>query len=197
MARKLTASQRTVAAATAQVLASLGVDLEDENFSETPARYAQWITEYVDYQQDSIEDILSVSFDEDCKELVAVTNISFISLCAHHLLPFRGVAHIGYIPSGRVVGISKLARAVRFYAKRLTLQERVTKQVADALERYLNPLGVIVVLQASHTCMTIRGVADPHSITTTSAVRGVFKDPEKGARAEFLQLLNVPSIHAL
>ena len=131
-----------------------------------------------------------MSFGADCQEIVLVKDIPFYSLCEHHLLPFFGVAHVAYIPGadGRVCGISKLARVVDLYARRLQLQERLTAQVADAVVANLRPQGVMVVVEAEHLCMTMRGVKKPGSRTTTSAVRGVFKDATTRAEAMSLML---------
>ena len=131
-----------------------------------------------------------MSFGADCQEIVLVKDIPFYSLCEHHLLPFFGVAHVAYIPGadGRGCGISKLARVVDLYARRLQLQERLTAQVADAVVANLRPQGVMVVVEAEHLCMTMRGVKKPGSRTTTSAVRGVFKDATTRAEAMSLML---------
>jgi GTP cyclohydrolase I len=162
---------------------------QDENFENTPNRVAKWLMEYTVKPGEELVDILQPRFPEEHHELVIVKDVGFTSLCAHHMLPFRGTAAVGYIPRGTVVGLSKLARAVTFFAQRLTLQERITKQLADGLMTCLEPLGVMVVLQAEHQCMTIRGVKDPNASTITSAVRGVFKENPEGQREEFLRLI--------
>jgi GTP cyclohydrolase I len=131
----------------------------------------------------------SVFNDEGYDGMVAVHNIPFYSLCEHHLLLIAGKAHVGYLPDGSVLGLSKVARVVEAYAKRLQLQERLTKQIADAIEDNLDPKGVIVVLEAEHMCLSIRGTQKPGTITTTSAIRGVFADPATGAREEFFRLI--------
>ena len=134
--------------------------------------------------------VLETTFDEGHEELVLVKEIPMYSTCEHHLVSFHGVAHVGYIPGedGRITGLSKLARVVDLYAKRPQVQERLTAQVADALMRKLNPRGVIVVVEAEHLCMAMRGVRKPGAVTTTSAVRGQFKS-DKASRAEALELI--------
>jgi GTP cyclohydrolase I len=172
------------------LLSLLDVDWSDDNFTDTPARYAKWIAPMAQRADaDEIKKILGVTFQEEHEELVMVTNIRFEALCAHHLLPFTGVAHVGYIPMLGVVGISKLARVVQYVANRMTLQERVTKEVADALETYLQPQGAMIVVRSRHSCMSIRGVREPYAETVTSAVRGVFAHNANGCKDEFLSLI--------
>jgi GTP cyclohydrolase I len=134
------------------------------------------------------EDVLQVGFEEGHQEMVIVKDIPFYSMCEHHFLPFHGVAHIGYIPNGRVVGLSKLARALEILARRPQLQERLSSQLADAIMSALEPAGVAIVIKADHLCMTARGIKKPGSLTVTSAMRGVF---QRGAatRAEFMALI--------
>jgi len=159
--------------------------------AETPRRVATWLAEFEEWRTQSIDDILRVDFPSDgYKGMIAVRDVSFTSLCAHHLLPYRGVAHVAYIPSSdRVVGISKLARAVHFYTHRITLQERATQQILDGMEECLRPRGAIVVLDAEHQCMTVRGIRDPGARTVTSAVSGFFLDNAAGCKDEFLRLV--------
>jgi GTP cyclohydrolase IA len=135
------------------------------------------------------EDVLTTTFDLGHDEMILVKDIPFTSACEHHLLPFVGMAHVGYIPAenGRITGLSKLARLVEVYARRLQVQERLTTQVADALMEIIEPRGVIVVIEAEHTCMTTRGVRKPGSQTVTSAVRGQYRDP--ATRAEAMSLI--------
>ena len=164
------------------------VPWEDQHMNETPRRVIKWLSEY-SYDPDTEPDLGPV-FEEPYNNLVLVDKISFTSLCAHHLLPFRGKAAIGYIPAGRVVGLSKLPRVLEHYAKRITIQERITDQVADFLEEKLQPKGVAVVLHdVEHQCMTIRGVEQAEAKTTTVAVRGVFQHDQGGAKSELMRLV--------
>jgi GTP cyclohydrolase I len=176
-------------AATAILLKAIRADW-DPGTKDTPARVAKmWLEELaagVDYDP---AEHLSKVFDEDFREMVAVHDVPFYSTCCHHLVPFYGVAHIGYIPQGKVVGLSKLARVLEGYSRQPSVQERITAQVADAIEEHLQPLGTIVVLRATHMCMCMRGVQKPGSLTTTSAVRGVFKERDNLAREEFFALV--------
>lgn len=130
------------------------------------------------------------TFDnEDYDGMISVTKIPLVSLCEHHLVPFEGHAHVGYFPNGKVVGLSKIARVVQAYGRRLQIQERLTKQICDAMEENLGPRGVMVVVEAEHLCMTIRGVQAPGTKTITSAVTGMFKDNADGEKDEFLRLI--------
>ena len=172
-------------AAAADLLRALGYDLADESLAETPARVARMYEEVL-----TAKPFESTTFPNDGEydELVVVRDIPFHALCEHHLLPFTGVAHVGYIPGPRIVGLSKLARVVDMYSRELQVQERMTAQVANWLEETLQPRGVGVVLEAEHLCMTVRGVRAPGSRTTTSAVRGMLRhDPR--TRAEFFALV--------
>lgn len=172
------------------ILEGMGEDPSREGLIDTPARVARAYAEMCAGLEQDPDELFKVSFDAECHEIVIVRDIPFYSMCEHHLLPFFGKAHVAYIPGeeGRVCGISKLARVVDVYAKRPQLQERLCAQVADAIERNLNPLGVLVVMEAEHLCMTMRGVRKPGSKTTTSAVRGGFKN-NPTTRAEALQLI--------
>jgi GTP cyclohydrolase I len=156
----------------------------------TPERVARMYAEILDgYQQDPRLHLSSVFADDGHEEMVLVKDIAFSSLCEHHLLPFTGKAHIAYIPSrGRIVGLSKLARVVEGYAHRLQLQERLASQIADALMDALDPMGALVIIEAEHMCMSIRGIRKPGARTVTSAVRGIFKD-NSSTRAEALALI--------
>jgi GTP cyclohydrolase I len=140
------------------------------------------------YDMDADQLIRSAIFTEDCNEMVLVRDIEFYSLCEHHMLPFFGRAHVGYLPKGKVIGLSKVARVVDVFARRLQVQERLTSQVADALMQSLQPHGVAVVMEASHTCMMMRGVQKQNSTTLTSAMRGTFEIDAR-TRAEFMSLL--------
>lgn len=185
--------EREIANWLSAVLGDLGYNLEEENLVRTPIRVAKFLLSYrfpeID-DEEAIKEILHPTFIGGDGQLIIVKDISLTALCAHHMLPFTGTAAVGYIPSGKVVGISKLARIVKHFSQRLTLQEHITQQVADAIEDVLSPLGVMVVIQAEHQCMTIRGVEDPHAHTVTSIVRGVFDTNEKGSKEEFLQLIH-------
>ena len=171
------------------LLESVGEDVSREGLVGTPDRVDRMYEEiFAGYKQNP-EDILSTTFDADeHKEMVIVRDINFYSHCEHHMVPFFGKAHIGYIPDGKVVGISKLCRLVECFARRLQIQERMTTQIANTIMEVLQPQGVIVVIEAEHMCMKMRGIKNPCADTVTSAVRGVFKD-EVEARQEFLTLM--------
>ena len=171
--------------AAGDLLRALGYDLGDESLAETPKRVARMYEELL-----TAKPFESTTFPNDgaYDELVVVRDIPFHALCEHHLLPFTGVAHVGYIPGPRIVGLSKLARVVDMYSRELQVQERMTAQVANWLEEALQPRGVGVVLEAEHLCMTVRGVRAPGSRTTTSSVRGLLRtDPR--TRTEFFALV--------
>jgi GTP cyclohydrolase IA len=178
------------AAAIRELLFAVGEDPDRPGLLDTPGRVARAYAEtFAGLGQDP-HDILATTFDEDHDEMVLVKEIPMYSTCEHHLVPFHGVAHIGYIPGedGRVTGLSKLARLVDVYARRPQVQERMTSQIADALMNVLQPRGVIVVVEAEHLCMTMRGVRKPGAKTLTSAVRGDFRD-EPSTRAEAMSLI--------
>jgi GTP cyclohydrolase IA len=178
-----------------QILDWLGYDREDQHFKRTPERVAQVLLGFhKNGREEQVRKILDVAFSDKHDSLVQVGPIKVTSMCAHHLLPVTGWAHVGYLPNGKVCGLSKLARVVHHYAQQFTVQELVTQQVADALDRYLEPTGCMVVIRAEHGCMKIRGVAEPAAMTVTSAVRGAFLS-EDSARAEFLQLMTPITIH--
>ncbi len=178
-----------VAAAVRELLIAIGEDPDREGLRETPQRVARAGLELFAGLHTSAEKALTTTFDAGHEELVLVRDIDVASVCEHHLLPFRGVAHVGYIPGshGRVTGLSKLARLVDVYARRPQLQERLTTQVADALVTHLEPRGVMVVVEAEHTCMSMRGARTPSATTVTSAVRGGMRT--SSTRAEVLQLI--------
>lgn len=174
------------------LLAYLGEDVEREGLLETPARVVRAMSEHFSgYAQDAAE-YLGKTFQEveGYDELVLVSDIELFSHCEHHMVPFVGKAHVAYIPDGRVVGLSKLARVVDVYAKRLQVQEKLTKQIADAIQKHLKPQGVAVIVQCQHFCMCYRGVKKPGSWTTTSKLHGIFlKDP--AARMELFTVLGL------
>lgn len=176
-----------IVTAARMILEAVGEDPDREGLQETPTRIARMYEEVFSGMHEDPERILEAVFREDYDEVVLVKDIPFCSMCEHHLLPFTGVAHIAYIPSGKVAGISKLARAVDHFARRPQIQERMTNQIADLLGT-LDPIGVAVILEATHTCMTIRGVRKPGAVVVTSAVRGVIrKDPK--TRNEVMDLI--------
>lgn len=173
--------------AVTRLLEYIGEDPSREGLLETPRRVTQAYAELTTgYAQDPA-DYLSVTFTDDCDEMVVVDGIEFTSLCEHHLLPFTGRATIGYVPNGAVVGLSKLGRVVDVYARRLQVQERMTREIADAIATVIKPLGVGVVIEAHHSCMGIRGVRKSGAITKTSALLGLMRE-DPSARAEFLTL---------
>nr|WP_017972937.1 GTP cyclohydrolase I FolE [Actinopolyspora halophila] len=178
------------AAAIRELLLAAGEDPDREGLRETPERVARAYEELFTGLYTDPDEVLDRTFDESHEELVLVRDIPMYSQCEHHLLPFHGMAHIGYIPNdqGRVTGLSKLGRLVDLYAKRPQVQERLTSQIADALTRKLEPRGVIVVVEAEHLCMGMRGVRKAGSVTTTSAVRGVFRS-SASSRSEALSLI--------
>jgi GTP cyclohydrolase I len=177
-------------AAVRELLFALGEDPDRPGLRETPGRVARAYAETLAGMWQDPAEILSTTFAEDHDELVLVKDIPMYSTCEHHLVPFHGVAHVGYIPGddGRVTGLSKLARLVEVYARRPQVQERMTGQIADALNAILQPRGVLVVIEAEHLCMAMRGIRKPGSSTVTSAVRGLFRD-SPATRAEAMSLV--------
>jgi GTP cyclohydrolase I len=182
--------QTRAEAAIRELLLACGEDPDRDGLRETPRRVARAYRELFAGLYTDPDSVLARTFDESHDELVLVTDIPMYSTCEHHLLPFHGVAHVGYIPNehGRVTGLSKIARLVDLYARRPQVQERLTSQIADALVRRLEPRGVIVVVEAEHLCMGMRGVRKPGSRTTTSAVRGLLRD-SASSRSEALELI--------
>lgn len=158
-----------------------------ESMAETPTRFVKMLHEISRGYEEDPAAILSKTFKQDCDEMIIVKDIDFTSTCEHHLLPFVGIAHVAYIPSGPVVGLSKIPRLVDCYARRFQLQERMTQQIADAMVEHLQPKGVGVVIQAQHQCMSCRGVRKAGASMITSALRGDFMEPE--VRAEFLSFV--------
>jgi GTP cyclohydrolase IA len=177
-------------AAVRELLIAVGEDPDREGLRDTPARVARSYEEIFAGLYADPDAALDRTFDEHHQELILVKDIAMFSTCEHHLVPFHGMAHVGYIPSasGRVTGLSKIARVVDLYARRPQVQERLTGQIADALVRKLNPRGVIVVIEAEHLCMGMRGIRKPGARTTTSAVRGMFES-SPSSRAEALALI--------
>ena len=172
-----------------EILSLIGEDGSREGLLKTPERVAkalQFLTK--GYDEDGGEIIKSALFEEDYKHMVVVKDIELYSLCEHHMMPFIGKAHVAYIPDGKITGLSKIARVVECYARRLQVQERLTEQIRDCIQEALNPLGVAVVIEAMHTCMSARGVQKADAITTTSAFSGVFLASAR-TRAEFMSLI--------
>ena len=171
------------------ILKLLGEDPEREGLIKTPERVAkawQFLTQ--GYEQNGETIVRSAVFTEPYSQMVLVKDIELFSLCEHHMLPFIGKAHVAYIPNGRITGLSKIARVVETYARRLQVQERLTEQIRDCIQESLHPLGVAVVIEAMHTCMSMRGVEKSNAVTTTSAFSGIFLKSDK-TRNEFLQLI--------
>jgi GTP cyclohydrolase I len=182
--------QERIERAVREILLAIGEDPERDGLAQTPARVARSYVEIFAGMGQRPEDVLTTTFEIGHEELILVRDIEVYSTCEHHLVPFHGVAHVGYIPGrdGRVTGLSKLARLVDVYARRPQVQERMTTQIADALCENLKPLGVLVVIECEHLCMSMRGVRRPGSRTITSAVRGQLRDPATRAEAMGLVL---------
>ncbi len=180
--------QERIQAAVREIIAAIGEDPEREGLLETPRRIAQM---YADLFAGLYEDpraVLATGFEESHKEMVVLKNIPFYSLCEHHFLPFHGQAHVGYVPEGRIVGVSKIARAIDILARRPQMQERLTSQIADAIMDGLQPDGAAVVIEAEHLCLSMRGAQKPGTVMVTSAIRGGFR--RRGVtRSEFLSLV--------
>jgi len=172
-----------------EILLAVGEDTQREGLKYTPRRVAKMYAELLGGMQQDPKEYLKSVFQENYDEIVILRDISFFSICEHHLMPFIGSAHVAYLPKGNVLGVSKIARIVDCFAKRLQVQERLTNQIADFLMDNLKPMAVAVVLEASHSCMTIRGAKKPGSVMVTSAIRGVFRKDQK-SRSEVLSLLH-------
>ena len=171
-----------------ELLIQIGEDPGREGLVKTPERVSQaWEYFIQGYKQKPDDVVGDAFFEEVCDDIVVVKNIDFFSLCEHHLLPFKGVTHVGYIPGNKIIGLSKIPRIVNIYARRLQVQERMTREIADAIQDVLDPVGVGVIIEAEHLCMQMRGVEKKASFMVTSAVRGVFRDDRK-TREEFLSI---------
>ena len=180
--------QERIAAAVREIIAAVGEDADREGLEDTPRRIAKLYAEMFSGIYEDPSDVLSKTFAESHKEMVILKNIPFYSLCEHHFLPFHGQAHVGYVPEGRIVGVSKLARTVDMLARRPQMQERLTGQIADAIMEGLRPDGAAVVIEAEHLCLTMRGAQKPGAVMVTSAIRGGFR--RRGVtRSEFLALV--------
>jgi GTP cyclohydrolase I len=177
-----------VMSAVRSILEAVGEDPTREGLKDTPRRVAEMYEELFAGLSENPADHLAVGFEERHKEMIVLRDIPFNSVCEHHLLPFVGKAHVGYIPAGRIVGLSKLARVVEGFARRPQLQERLTSQIADAITDAVQPTGVGVVIEAQHFCMIMRGVKKPGSVMVTSAMRGLFRS-NPPTRAEFLEFI--------
>lgn len=173
-----------------KIIAAVGEDLNREGLIDTPKRAAQAFKFLNNGYRKNLDEVLnSAVFTADTEDMVIVKDIELYSLCEHHLLPFIGKCHVGYLPRGRVLGLSKIARIVDMYARRLQIQEKLTKQIADAIEYAVDAKGVAVVIEAKHLCMMMRGVEKQNSVMTTSVMTGIFRK-EMNTRSEFLNLIN-------
>jgi GTP cyclohydrolase I len=172
-----------------ELLIDIGEDPQREGLRDTPARVSEALAYFTrGYRQDVDEIIAGAIFEVKQEEMVVLKNIDFYSLCEHHMVPFFGMCHIAYLPKDRIIGLSKLAKIVEVFSRRLQVQERMTREIAEAIERHLDPYGVAVVIEAQHLCMMMRGVEKQNSIATTSAMLGTFKE-NAASRMEFLNLL--------
>ena len=184
----LTPIQQQISEHIRTILGLIGEDAQREGLLKTPKRVAKAMTFLTEgYGQDPVAILNSAKFNEDYRQMVIVRDINFYSLCEHHMLPFYGKVHVAYIPNGQVTGLSKIARVVDCFSRRLQIQERMTKQIRECIQEALQPLGVMVVVEAQHMCMQMRGVQKQGSITTTSDFCGAFKQAK--TREEFLQLI--------
>jgi GTP cyclohydrolase I len=186
---KPSVDKQRIEKAVREILEAIGEDSGREGLLETPARVARMYEELLGGMREEPEDHVQRVFTEDYNEIVLLRDIPFSSMCEHHMMPFIGIAHVAYLPAGKVLGVSKLARIVECFARRLQVQERLTMQIADFLMENIKPQGVAVVLEASHSCMTIRGIKKPGSMMVTSALRGIFiRDPR--SRSEVMTLMH-------
>ena len=181
-------NQNEIKEAVISIIKAIGEDPGREGLVDTPKRIAEMYSDIFSGLHEDPEEHLRIGFEEGHQEMVIAKDIPFYSMCEHHFLPFYGVAHIGYIPNGRVVGASKLSRVVDVFARRPQLQERLTTQIADSMVNVLEPRGVAVILEAEHLCMTMRGIKKPGSKMVTSAMRGLFRQ-RAATRSEFLTLI--------
>lgn len=185
----MTAEQEKIAGSVLTILENIGENPQRQGLLKTPERVAKaysYLTE--GYETDAAEVLRSAMFDEDYSQMVIVKEIELYSLCEHHMLPFFGKAHVAYIPNGKIVGLSKIPRVVDVFSRRLQVQERLTIEIRDCIQNTLEPLGVAVVIEASHLCMQMRGVSKQNSVTTTSAFSGEFLNNDK-TRKEFISLI--------
>lgn len=180
--------QDRIRAAVREILLAIGEDPDREGLADTPDRVARMYAELFSGIHKNPREVLQKTFTQKYDEMVLEKDIGFESICEHHLLPFLGKAHVAYLPNGKIVGLSKLARVVELLSKRPQVQERMTEEIADLLMEELDPRGVGVILEASHTCMTVRGIRKPDSLCVTSAMRGAFKD-NPSTRAELMALI--------
>ncbi len=172
-----------------KIIESIGEDLDREGLVDTPARAAKAFKFLNNGYDKNLDEVLNGAiFEADTEDMVIVKNIELYSLCEHHLLPFIGKCHVAYLPRGKVLGLSKVARVIDMYARRLQIQEKLTKQIADAIEQSIGARGVAVVIEAKHLCMMMRGVEKQNSVMTTSVMTGIFRE-ELSTRAEFLNLI--------
>ena len=179
---------------TYQLLQEIGEDPEREGLKRTPSRVSKaWQYFSRGYNQNLEKIVNNAIFNESSKDMVVVRDVEFFSLCEHHLLPFFGKAHVGYIPDGRIIGLSKIPRIIDMYARRLQVQERLTHQIADAIQDVLKPNGVAIVMEGRHMCMQMRGVEKQNSLATTSTMLGRFRESVR-TRNEFMYLINRPNI---
>ena len=179
---------------TKELLEIIGEDTNREGLLKTPKRVAKsWEFLSQGYNQNLDEIVNEAIFNESAKDMVIVKDIEFYSLCEHHLIPFYGKAHVGYIPNGKIIGLSKIPRIIDFYARRLQVQERLTNQIATCIQDLLNPKGVAVIMEGRHFCMLMRGVQKQNSIASTSSMLGTFKE-KSSTRNEFLKLVEVNKI---
>ena len=185
--------KKRIEKAVKEILLALGEDISREGLRNTPVRVAEMYNELLGGMKYNPHEHLKSVFTEEYDEIVLLRDIPFYSICEHHLMPFIGTAHVAYLPKGKVLGVSKLARIVDCFAQRLQVQERLTDQIADFLMDNLKPLGAAVILEASHSCMTIRGAKKPGSVMVTSALRGKFKSDPR-SRSEVLTLMRINKV---